>query len=220
MASLELYGRQVASGVVATPGVIEHLNVVEDIGPGLTARRIDLSANALSLEQLEEALCDCVVMAVAAPAHAAHQVVIAQEALPVMAGELAALVGMHGDRRFGLAPPQSHQQSIEGQFGIDAVSHGPTDDMAREQIDHHAQIQPALAGTDVGDVRDPGLVGLADDEASLQVIGGDHGRLATTTCRPPTVARLGAQPLELEQTNTRCLPHVSPRSRMSVVSLR
>jgi len=77
---------------VATPGVIEHLDVVEDIDPGLIARRIDLSANTLSLEQLQEALCDCVVMAVAAPAHAAHQVVITQEALPVMAGELAALV--------------------------------------------------------------------------------------------------------------------------------
>ena len=99
MALLELYGRQVASGVVATPGVIEHLDVAEDIDPSLIARRINLSANALSLEQLEEALCDCVVMAVAAPAHAAHQVVVAQEALPVMAGELG---GMHGDRRFGL----------------------------------------------------------------------------------------------------------------------
>ena len=88
MASLELCGRQVASGVVATPGVIEHLDVVEDICPCLIARRIDPSANALSLEQLEEALCDCVVMAVVAPAHAAHHVVIAQEALPVMACEL------------------------------------------------------------------------------------------------------------------------------------
>jgi len=48
MASLELYGRQVASGVVATPGVIEPLDVVEDIGPGLIARRIDLSANSLT----------------------------------------------------------------------------------------------------------------------------------------------------------------------------
>jgi len=66
---------------MATPGVIEHLDVVEDIGPGLIARRIDLSANAFSLEQLKEALCDCVVMAVAAPAHAAHQVVVAQESL-------------------------------------------------------------------------------------------------------------------------------------------
>ena len=68
MASLELYGRQVTSGAVATPGVIEHLDVVEDIDPGLIARRIDLSANTLSLEQLQEALCDSVVMAVAAPA--------------------------------------------------------------------------------------------------------------------------------------------------------
>ena len=39
MAPLELYGRQVAGGVVTTPGVIEHLDVVEDICPGLIARR-------------------------------------------------------------------------------------------------------------------------------------------------------------------------------------
>src|SRR3546814_12157706 len=52
------------------------------------ARRIDLSTNAIPLEQLEEALCDGVVMAVAAPAHAAHQLVVAQETLLVMAGEL------------------------------------------------------------------------------------------------------------------------------------
>lgn len=65
MMSLEIDGRQVASGAVATPGVIEHLNVIEDIGPGLIARRLDLPANAFSLEQLAEAFCDGVAMAVA-----------------------------------------------------------------------------------------------------------------------------------------------------------
>jgi hypothetical protein len=62
-------------------GVIDHLDVVEDTCLGRIARRIDLSANALSLKQLEEALCDCVVMAIAAPAYAAQQVVVAQDVL-------------------------------------------------------------------------------------------------------------------------------------------
>lgn len=67
-------------------------------------------------------------MAIASPAHATHQVVVPQEALQVMAGELAALVGMHSDRHFGWAPPPSHQQNTEGQVGINAVPHGPADD--------------------------------------------------------------------------------------------
>lgn len=46
------------------------------------------------------------------------------------------------------------------------------------------QVAGSVVATPVGDVRDPGLVGLADSEASLQMIGGNHGRLATTTPKP------------------------------------
>jgi len=43
---------------------------------------------ALALEQLEEALGHSVVVAVATPAHAAEQVVVAQEGLPLVASEV------------------------------------------------------------------------------------------------------------------------------------
>ena len=57
--------------------VVEHLDVVEDIGLGGIARRIDLAADAFALEQLEEALGHGVVVAVAASAHAGDQLVVA-----------------------------------------------------------------------------------------------------------------------------------------------
>jgi hypothetical protein len=78
MASFKLYRRQVSGGVVAALGVVEHLDVVKDVGPGLVARRVNLAADPLAFEQLEEALGHGVVMAIAAPAHAAGQVVISQ----------------------------------------------------------------------------------------------------------------------------------------------
>lgn len=86
-------------------GVVEHLDVVEDIAACFTAGRIDASADAFTLEQLEEALSHCVVVAVTASAHAADQVVVTQEGLPLVACELAALIGMNHDGCLRLASP-------------------------------------------------------------------------------------------------------------------
>lgn len=92
MASLELHRRSTAGAAVTPLGVIEHLNVVEYIGSRIAAVRIDLPADALTLEQLEEAFGHGVVVAVASPAHAANQVVLPQERLPLVPGELTALI--------------------------------------------------------------------------------------------------------------------------------
>lgn len=67
-------------------GVVEHLDVVEDIGSRLVAGGVDLTTNAFALDQLEKALGHRVVVAVAAPAHAADQLVLSQEVLPLMTG--------------------------------------------------------------------------------------------------------------------------------------
>jgi len=59
----------------------------------------------LALEQLEAPLGDGFVLAVAATAHGADQVVLAQELPSFVAGGLAALVRVHDDRRGGLSTP-------------------------------------------------------------------------------------------------------------------
>ena len=58
---------------------------------GKNGRKVSNSGatNALALEQLKEALCDYVVMAVATSAHAAEQMVVAQELLPIVSSKLA-----------------------------------------------------------------------------------------------------------------------------------
>ena len=103
--------------------VVEHLHVVEDISLGGIACQIDLAANAFALEQLEEALGHGVVVAVAATAHAGHEVVITQDVLPVMPSELTALIRMHSDWLLGPTTSRGHHQRIEHQAGIDPATH-------------------------------------------------------------------------------------------------
>ncbi len=59
---------------------------------GILPHWVDLAANLLTLEQLEETLDRRVVMAVAPTAHAAEQIAVLQETLPVMACKLTALI--------------------------------------------------------------------------------------------------------------------------------
>ena len=92
MASLELYRGSISGSAVAPLWVVEHLDVVEDIGSGFITAWVDLTTDTFTFEQLEEALSHGVVVAVAATAHAGYEVVIMQEVLPVVAGELTALI--------------------------------------------------------------------------------------------------------------------------------
>lgn len=81
--------------------VIEHLDIVEDIGPSVIATRVDLTTDAFTFKQLKEAFGHGVVVAVAATAHAGDQVVITQKVLPVIPSELAALIRMDHSRLLG-----------------------------------------------------------------------------------------------------------------------
>ena len=92
MAFFELYRRDAARRIVATVGVVEHLDVVKDISTGILPGWVDLAANPLTFEQLEEALGHGVVVAVAPAAHTTDQIVVPQETLPVMPCELTALI--------------------------------------------------------------------------------------------------------------------------------
>ena len=77
---------------MSADGVVKHLNVAKHIAARFLLGRINVFSNALTLEQLEEAFCHSVVMAVASPAHVGLQVVTNQKLLLLMACKLASLV--------------------------------------------------------------------------------------------------------------------------------
>jgi hypothetical protein len=55
------------------------------------------------------------IPAVATAAHALCKIVLFEERLPLIAGELGPLVGMHVELGLWFAPPDSHQQGLQRQ---------------------------------------------------------------------------------------------------------
>ncbi len=122
------------------PRVVEHLDVVEHVLPCLLARPVDLAADSLALEQIEEALCHGVVVAVPAPAHRMLKIVVLQEGCPIHAGELGALIRVDQDRGLRLPSPYRHEQRLQHDIGDLPALQGPANDTAGEQVDHHGQV--------------------------------------------------------------------------------
>ena len=102
MTPLKLGRRQAVSTGMTTSGVIEHFDVVEDIAAGSLPGGIGFTADALTFEQLEETLCDSVVMAVAPSAHAGLQFVALEEVkLPLEMGVLSFVQNVDKELRNG-----------------------------------------------------------------------------------------------------------------------
>ena len=174
--------------------VIEQLDVLEHVLPGGIAGRVRPSPDALPLQELEDAFGDGVVVAVPASVHTRLKVALAEEGLPLPAGELGALVRMHRDPVVGLSSPDGHQQCLQGEVGGHARLSRPADDLAREQVDDDAEIRPALMGLDVGDVGHTELIGPGRLETLLEpVLGNDRGLAAISAGTTP-VADLRGDP--------------------------
>lgn len=90
------------------PGwIAEHLDTIKHILSCLRPRPLDLSADPFALEQVEETLCDSVVVAVATSAHGELEIVALHESGQSHADELRALVRVH--RRRSSAPGVASQ---------------------------------------------------------------------------------------------------------------
>ena len=69
-----------------TPGVVEPLNVVKDICTSFVSGFVPGAKHSFNLQRREEALHRRIVPALSAPAHAAGDALIDQQALEVLAG--------------------------------------------------------------------------------------------------------------------------------------
>lgn len=67
-------------------------------------------------------------------------------------------------------PLCSHYQCCQRQLGSHMIAQGPTDDLARRQIKDRLQRQPALAGSDVGDIGQPDPVRRGRREALTEQV--------------------------------------------------
>lgn len=118
-----------------------HKSCVESTFTTQSAGDARLAARPLEIEQTGEPAGQHVVIAVVAPTRSADLSVVHEELLPVLAGELTALVRVTQYGRFGLASAERHDQ------------------LAQHEDPHHGQVRPALVRLGVGDIGHPGLAG-------------------------------------------------------------
>lgn len=110
---------------MASLRVVKHLDVIEHIAACVVSGQIDPAFDPLAFQELEEAFGHCIIVAVTTPAHAANDVVGLQEGLPLLPGELAALIRVQHQPRCRLAPPYGCQQGLQHQIGLHPAVHGP-----------------------------------------------------------------------------------------------
>ncbi len=105
------------------------------------------------------------------------EAVLGQQGLMCIAGVLAAAIRMHDQSRSRLALRDGQLQCPVHQRGLHVRRHRPARHLARVQVQHDRQIQPAAARSDVSDVGHPRLVGPRRVELPVQHIGRNRQRM-------------------------------------------
>ena len=75
--------------------------------------------------------------------------------------------------RSGLSVRERHLQRIQRSLGLQVRPHTPAHDLARAQVHHTRQVQPAFFGSYVGQVRQPHFIELLDLELSVEQVRRD-----------------------------------------------
>jgi hypothetical protein len=159
---------------VGALAIVEAFDVIEYMGFGFTAGEKFTSVNELQFQRAPEALHRGVVVAIAPAAHGSDEARVLEGVAVLSAGVLNAAIGVKEEIPRWVAMQQSHGKRLENQSGIDAIAHGPADDLTAVEIENGGQVKPALASLDVGDVSDPDLIGSCGAGCLRQAIRSDR----------------------------------------------
>ena len=127
---------------------------------------VDLLLDPFLLQTAEEGLRDGIDPTIPLPAHTRLQMIRATEASPRVTAVLRTLIRMN-HRATRASPTHGHQHRVEHELAVNGGSRRPADDLAREQIHDHGQVEPALPRPNVGNIRDPRLVSTRHRELPL-----------------------------------------------------
>lgn len=155
-----------------TPVRVVKAEILADGLASASACRPRSAAEQLRLQGPKEAFRDRVVPAVASATHAAGDTASLERLAVRLAGVLTAPIPMVEQAQLWLAQTQGHLERVEHQLLLKAFGHRPTHHPAREQIEDHRQVEPALPGPDIGDVCYPGLVRTVGGELSVEDVRG------------------------------------------------
>ncbi len=153
-----------------TMTVIKRLNVSEHAGYSLLSSVIGRTINTFHLERTKEALHRRVIVPGAHTIHANQEAVFHQQGLVSTTGVLTTLVRMVHDSRHRGTTFESHFQSPNRQVFRHVTVHSPTNDAPTEEIQQHRQVDPPHLRRDIGNIRQPDLVGMFRRKLSLQQV--------------------------------------------------
>jgi len=91
----KIYWRQHSVATMLSFWIVEEFDIIEHVLASFLAGRIGFPPDPLSLQELEKAFSNGIIVAVSPAAHAGLQVISLQELLPLITGKLAALVRMN-----------------------------------------------------------------------------------------------------------------------------
>ena len=82
-----------------------------------------------------------------------------------------------------------HDERGDGEFGTHVPTHSPANHLAGEQVEDHGQVEPALAGRNVGDIRQPDLIGPVCDNILLEQVCRHRQAMLAVGCAHAIAAR-------------------------------
>jgi len=169
-------GRQVTEGTVQAAAIVESLDVVEDPEPCLSLVFKEMSVwEQLVLEGGEEAFSKGVVVAVSLGAHALMEADSGQQPASPSGGVLTASVGMEEGSLGERSRVRGLLEGADDEFRMHGWGEFPSKDATAEKIDDDGEVEPPLAGGDVGDVADDLDAGAGRRSGVFEEIGRGSG---------------------------------------------
>ena len=140
---------------------------------------------------------------VARAVHRADDAVVGHQPLELLAGVLAAAIGVMQQRIGFASSPDRHHQSIGDELRGHGGVHRLADHAPGEQINDDRNIEPALRRPDIGEVSDPFTVGRGRSEATIEHVGSDGSCLSLPQIGRQTPRFAGARAAVLSKCGVR-----------------
>lgn len=163
---------------VSTGAIVEHFDVIVDLGRGDLTSLVDALLDPLLLQTAKEGFGHCVIPAVTTSAHTGLKVMRLAKAPPRIAAKLRPLIRMN-QCMLWLASPDGHEDRVQHEFLGHRGLCEPADNASGVEIHYHGKIEPAFPRAHVRNVGDPGGVRSLDGETSSQRIGRQEGGAAS-----------------------------------------
>lgn len=130
--------------------IIETHDVSKDVGLSILAGLVILEMDVFAFEGAKETLHRSIVIAVAGAAHADLHLLVNEKLFVNIACILAATVRMMQQSSERWPFVCGHAEGLLHQGTLQGCGKGPADNFAREEVQDHSQIKPALCRGNIG----------------------------------------------------------------------